>query len=179
MNGILTKEQQELVSLNHDLIYDFAKKRNLSIEEYYDILAIGLCKSAIVFDEKKGKFSTVAFRCMKNELCNYWMHMQRKSYIPDNIILSYDAPISWNSDDNCSFLDKFTDNNYTCDIVIDNIMSDNMFNTLTPREKKIVKYLNEGLEQKDIANILGCSKQNISYCVKQIRKKWKAYLANN
>ena len=39
MNNQLTKEQQELVEKNHNLIYGFANKNKLNIEEYYGILA--------------------------------------------------------------------------------------------------------------------------------------------
>ena len=61
MEKQLTSKQKELVEVNHNLIYKFASIKNVSIEEYYDILAIGLCKAAMAFDENKGKFSTVSF----------------------------------------------------------------------------------------------------------------------
>ena len=51
---MLTKEQKELVENNHKLIYYYIHKNGLSLDEYYDILAIGLCKAALNFDESKG-----------------------------------------------------------------------------------------------------------------------------
>lgn len=180
MNEPLTKEQQELVEINHNLIYKFAKKRNVIIDDYYDILAIGLCKAATIFDKNKGEFSTVAFRCMENELCMYWRHEQRQSAVPDDMILSYDAPIGdEDSDNKGSFLDNFADSNYTHDIVIGNIMSDILLSVLNDKEKTIVEFLDNGLSQVDIAIRLGCTRQNISYCIKQIGKKWNTYLATN
>ena len=44
---MLTKEQKELVENNHKLIYYYIHKNGLSVDEYYDILAIGLCKAAL------------------------------------------------------------------------------------------------------------------------------------
>lgn len=62
----LNKEQQKLVETNHNLIYSFAKSNNIDVEEFYDVLAIGLCKAALVYDENKGMFSTLAYKCMSN-----------------------------------------------------------------------------------------------------------------
>lgn len=178
MNEPLTKEQQNLVELNHNLIYKFAKKRNVIVDDYYDILAIGLCKAATIFDKNKGEFSTVAFRCMENELCMYWRHEQRQSAVPEDMILSYDAPIGdEDSDSKGSFLDNFADSNSTHDIVISNIMSNMLLSVLNDKEKNIVEFLDDGLSQVDIAIKLGCTRQNISYCIKQIGKKWTNYLA--
>ena len=65
---MLTKEQKELVENNHKLIYYYIHKNGLSVDEYYDILAIGLCKAALHFDESKGiKFVTYAMFVMRNE----------------------------------------------------------------------------------------------------------------
>ena len=65
----MTKEQEILVIENHNLIYYFIHKYNLSIEDYYDICAIGLCKAANTYDDKKGiKFSTYAGVCIENEI---------------------------------------------------------------------------------------------------------------
>ena len=52
----LTAEQQQLVIENHNLIYDFAKRKNLIIEEYYDILAIGLCNAALCLIQTEESF---------------------------------------------------------------------------------------------------------------------------
>ena len=62
----LTPEQQKLVTDNHNLIYSLANAKNIDLDEYYDVLAIGLCKAAITFDETKSKFSTYVYACMYN-----------------------------------------------------------------------------------------------------------------
>lgn len=54
MSG-LTKEQQELVEKNHQLIYGFANQNGVDPEETYDVLAIGLCKAALSFDPARGR----------------------------------------------------------------------------------------------------------------------------
>ncbi len=68
MDDALSKDQQDLVSDNHNLIYSYANKMNLDINEYYDLLAIGLCKAAKMYDPNRGyAFSTYAYFVMRNE----------------------------------------------------------------------------------------------------------------
>ena len=61
-------EQKKLFEDNHNLIYSYAKKKHISSEKWYDVLAIGLCKAARSFDPDKGKFSTWAYRFFDNEI---------------------------------------------------------------------------------------------------------------
>ena len=53
----LTEEQRKLVEDNHWLIYWYAKYNNLNVEEFYHHLAMGLCRAAKGYNDKKGKFS--------------------------------------------------------------------------------------------------------------------------
>ena len=45
---ILTQQQQQLVEDNHKLIYFYLYRNSLSVDEFYDVAAIGLCKAAII-----------------------------------------------------------------------------------------------------------------------------------
>lgn len=92
----LTEEQRKFVEDNHNLIYAFAKKNELDLEEYYDILAIGLCKAALSFDPDLGfSFSTYAYKSMKNACNMHWRHEYiAKSAVPSALIFSYNAPIT-------------------------------------------------------------------------------------
>ena len=64
----LSTEQRKLVEENHNLIYAVIHRLNLSVEDYYDIAAIGLCKAAIKYDSERGMFSTFAFSVIRNEI---------------------------------------------------------------------------------------------------------------
>lgn len=171
LNNRLTDEQRELATKNHNLIYAYAHKKNLFIEDYYDILAIGLCKATKMYDQYKGSFTTLCFKCMENELYNYWNSMQKKSYIPDNLILSYDTPQNIGySDGQVDLVEVITDFNADNDISYA-IMYYEIINKLTTKEKIIVQYLLNGFTHNEIANVFKCKQQNISYIVKKIRKK--------
>ena len=43
---MLNEYQQKYAEQNHNLIYGILNDKNLSIDEYYDVAAIGLCKAA-------------------------------------------------------------------------------------------------------------------------------------
>lgn len=171
-NEPLTEKQRELAEKNHDLIYGYAHKKNISIGEYYDLLAIGLCKAAKTYDENKGRFSTLAYKCMENELNTYWKSLNKKSVIPSELILSYDAPITSTdlSDNNCKLIENIPDSTLHNGIASD-IMFSTFMNILNNKETLIVNMLIDGLTHKEIAEKLGCRKQNISYHVKKIREK--------
>lgn len=170
MEKALTKEQQELVEKNHNLIYEFAKKKNLVLDEYYGILAIGLCKAASVYDEDKGKFSTIAYCCMNNKLNEHYRYINKQCAIPESKIFSYDIQLT--DDESCStFVDMIADDYCIHEDVMSKMMSRSILSTLSDTEKIICNYLIDGMKQSEIADLLGCSRQNIGHYVQQIRKK--------
>ena len=181
----LTKEQQKLVEQNHNLIYDIAIRKNWDIEEYYGILAIGMCKAAKIYDDSKGEFSTVANRCMENEVYNYWRKLQRKHAIPNDMVISYDTPVkhtgSKDSDKfNVLLSDLFVDkNNYFDGIIVDETLKE-LFNILKKeKEKKIASLYVNGFNQAEIGEILSLSQQAVCYNLQKIREKWSNYLKDN
>lgn len=180
----LTKEQQDLVSKNHNLIYEIAIRKKWDIEEYYDILAIALCKAAQIYDKNKGEFSTVANQCMENEVYNYWRKLQRLHRVPSDKIVSYDTPAKnvYAKDSDCYNVllsDLFIDNKDDYNVVIANEIFRELLNLLTEKEKQIALFCIYGFTQNEIALKLNSNQQNIFYQITKIRKKWKIYLDCN
>lgn len=66
----LNDEQRKLVADNHNLIYQYLIDNNLPQDEYYDIVAIGLCKAALKYDTSKGAFSTYVYKTVRNIINN-------------------------------------------------------------------------------------------------------------
>lgn len=64
---MLNEEQRRLVDENEKLIYGCAHQYGIKLDEYYDVLAIGLCKAGMTYDENKGEFSTYAYTVMWRE----------------------------------------------------------------------------------------------------------------
>ena len=84
----LTSTQQKMVEENHNLIYGMAHKYKINLDEYYDVLAIGLCKAAMTFDETKGQFSTFAYVTMLNEYNAVLRHNKTYMVIPEQNLVS-------------------------------------------------------------------------------------------
>lgn len=55
---MLTIEQQATVAKNHNLIYAYAHRRGLDIEEWYGVLAIELCLAVENLDTTRSTLST-------------------------------------------------------------------------------------------------------------------------
>lgn len=62
------EERKKLGDDNTNLIYSFLNDKKYSIEEYYDIAAIGYCKAVNNYNPDKGCFSTFAYLCMQSQM---------------------------------------------------------------------------------------------------------------
>ena len=70
---MLTKEERKLVENNHDLIYMMADCLELDVDEYYGLLAIGLCHAAQKYKTRKRAYEFAEFAkiVMIRELLSY------------------------------------------------------------------------------------------------------------
>lgn len=174
----LTEEQKTLAGNNHKLIYECAKKMNLSVDDYYDIMAIALCKAAQTYDTSKGNFSTLAFACMKNAVGQYRMHQRIQRNIPANMILYYDAPMVNNIDpeNTDSFIDVFADDFSVHDSVTGAMIAEQILSKFNDKERKIAEYLQDGFTFHEIGKMMHCTRQNIHFIVQKMREKCIRYM---
>ena len=81
-NNPLTPEQVCFAAKNHRLIYKYLKKRQLSKEEYYDIVVFGYLKAVQDYfckeDMQQYAFSTICYQYMSREIYNYHRSLQRQ-----------------------------------------------------------------------------------------------------
>lgn len=180
MEEKLTIQQQQLVEENHNLIYEFAYRKNLLLDEYYDILAIGLCNAAKIYNDNKGSFSTIANCCMRNEVDMYWRSLERKkrkSNVPKEMHWSLDE---YGNDINAlDYLYVGVSHDPTYENVYNEMLVEGLNDILTDKEKLIVEYLMNGLYQTEIGRILNCKQQTIHYHIKKIGNKISRYLNYN
>lgn len=165
----LNEEQKKLVEENHNLIYWFAKKYHVPIEEYYDVLAQGLCMAAYHYDPSKCSFSTYAYLCMNTEMHVEYRKTLRKSEIPQGNIFHYEN--AW------QLSDLIPTNEKTENKVIDRISYENLISLLNDilndKDKEVLSYILNGLTMREIAKIEGTSHQAIHNRMKKIRDKVK------
>ncbi len=171
----MTKEQKELCEKNHNLIYLLIHRYNLDMNEYYDLLAIGLCKAAITYDETKGfTFSSYAIHVMYNEIKNLYKKLNCKKVIPINKILRYDCMATTADEDEDEYSMDICDNKINIeDEVISCIHLEEVISHFSPIERKIfdIYIKDDTITQKEIAMRLGCSRQLVSKIKIQICNK--------
>lgn len=179
----LTKEQQDLVTKNHNLIYGFAHDNNLLLEDWYGILAIALCESAASYDSEKGAFSTYAYRNMKYAVLKEERKRRRFRNIPKNKIVHYDALEDMEIQLDKSNISYFADSKSVLefDEAVDKIIYDKMMNELNDelndKQKNILHMMvDNGMKQVEIAKEMGCSRQYVSIVLCKMREQLKPYL---
>lgn len=171
----LTEEQRKFVSDNHNLIYSYAQKNNLDLDEYYGILAIALCKAATIFDPDLGfAFSTLAHVSMHHECCSYRRDFYATRKIPKDLIVSLDAPIR-DEPYSKEFYDKVYDilnDKYRTEIAKAELKE--FISTLRQTDQIILLYTFQGYEQKEIAAALGMTRANVNGRLHALKKRWNA-----
>lgn len=173
---MLTDEQRQLAADNHNLIYKFARSKRLDIREYYDLLAIGLCKAAGVFDaSKKVRFSNVAYKCMFNECKMFWRQQTNARHIPKEKIASYDVEIGTPGSD-ITMLDALSNSKeHSYDFDSGSAVANEFMRTLTGHQKDVLLGLLSGAPSVDVAETLGCTRQNVCEARKKIQNRWQNY----
>lgn len=90
----MNKQQQKMVEENHNLIYSYINSHKLDFEEYYDLLAIQLCKCAVHWDVSRGsKFSTFVYYCFDNVIKDDFRKKSADRRIPEECMISIETPI--------------------------------------------------------------------------------------
>lgn len=162
-------EQKKLVEENHNLIYYALGKYRLNPEEYYDILAIGLCKAAMNFDSKKSKFSTFAMKVMYTEFLQYQRmeNSEKRKANKDTLSLNYKVNDPKNEGHMCELSDLMTDRREPFMDVIHMYLPD----ILTSKELLVCQLSYDGYDQTQIGEKLGVTQSYVSMLLKKARIK--------
>lgn len=171
----LNDEQQKFVEANHNLIYAYAHKHNLDLDEYYDILAIALCHAALRYDPSKGLFSTYAYRAMRNEVYMYWRdNYVLQKVIPQDMLISYNVILTEKLEalDTVSYQAQKDLLRETYGLDISYLFIKEKFKKLNTREQFIVLRSALGYKQTEIAQELKISRAQVCRILKKIKKKW-------
>ena len=170
--GYLSPEQQKLVADNHNLIYSFARKYKIDIEEYYDVLALGLCKAAMYHDGVSGKFSTMAYQSMKTMYLNEIVYYDKRSKRGSNKKTEYYEEFISDDESRGTYFDLFSDIKIPDeDSIILNLLFQEFCCYITNREFDVLKMKLSGMTQKEIAKEYGVTRQMVSLWLKAIKKK--------
>lgn len=167
----MTKEQEQLVTDNHNLIYFFLNKWGKILEysdmtDYYDICAISLCKAAITYDSSKDvKFATYAGVCIENEI-KIELRNRKKYSAP---VYSLDMTFNNTSDGTGEI--SYEENMTTGLSAYDEILPYQLDKILNAREYKLVALILQDYTQVEIGNIIGISQAQVSRMFSKIKQK--------
>jgi len=172
----LTAEQQELVTNNHQLIYGFCNQRNISLEENYDLCAIGLCKAAEIFDPSRGlSFSTLAYRCMANEV---QMQKRKENTIARKADVSADSldrTIKTDGGTTITLHDVLSNTLVANHNPLSTVMFKDFYESLTEQEKIVIAYRMAGLKQREIAERIHKSRAYVCMILSRVKEKVARY----
>lgn len=156
-------EKEEIDSLfekNINLVYFTVNKYYSDLKDDDDLIQegmIGLYRACKTWDPSKSTFSTYAVAVILNAL-RYELRKRNKQY---NTICSIDDIIE--DGDNCySLHDLLFDTRNTIDSIEFKIVFQQIFNSLSKKEKTIISLLMQGDKQFEVAEKLGYTRSNVS-----------------
>ena len=162
VGDIITEEQKRLVTDNHNLIYSFLTKYNLTIEEHYGLAAIGLCKAGLTYNGDKSKFSTYAYTCMFNHVMAELRKENSFKRIPTQQIVYYQAEVKNDDGEITSFMNFIPSGDDIEGETLSKISFQEYVEELNSRDKRIVGLFADGYMQREISDIVGCSQSQVS-----------------
>lgn len=169
----LSDKQRQLVEENHNLIYAYLNAHQLSVEEYYDLAAIGLCYAAHEFDPSKAQFSTWAWTCMDTRVYHQYLYANRKHRIPEYKLVSYDAAIDTDDDTRGDLLyaNAFPSVENTENDAIFSVLMEKIKDSLSPKDLEVFELLLLGYNTIEIGKMMGLSNSRIRQIRERIRDK--------
>ncbi len=162
-----------MVEGNHNLIYSFLNSHKLSVDEWYDVAAIGLCKAGLTYMPDKGyRFSSYAYRVMTNEVRAEMRKLNSERLITGKESVSYDAFMRVDDKGKLTFMDTLENvyHNTENEAIVNITFSNFMENIKNEKEIKIIKLLANGYKQEEAAKIMGCSQAAVSRVKKRFIK---------
>lgn len=171
----MTETQKQLAEENHNLIYWFLNKYHLSIDEYYDLAAIGLCKAAKTFNNEQSSFSTYAAKCMFTTVFSEIRNENNDKRKAFKEALSLDTTVEGFDNEQAKFLDMLSTCDTTEDIAVAQKMLEDYYKQASKRDKSIIQMLLNGYTQREIARIYNLSQAQISRTKKSFEKFLKKY----
>lgn len=157
----LTLSEKKFVEDNHNLIYKFCNTNKINISDFYDVLAISLCKCAQAYNSEKSNVSTFVINCMKNA---YITEIRKENRNNENMFLHQDI----------NELGK-TSEIFNTNEIVNLIEIKDFISSLSPFEKEFITFIDEGYTQQEISNMFYRDRNWVIKKRKLIRNKWQTY----
>ena len=152
--------KQKLIEDNMNLVYSLVSKEYPTYIHDEDIIQcgmVGLCKAAEKWDESKSQFSTFAWRCIRNEICQEFKRRAKHQGI-----LSLDYETNDEDGGRSTFGDCVVGDE-------DVLYVDTDINSLTEKEMQVFELYQCDMSCGEIANKLDTSPQYVWKVMRKIR----------
>lgn len=155
------------MSENHNLIYGFANKRKLDLEEWYGRLAIQLCETVKKWDKSRGSLSTIYYLNCEGLI----YQEQRRSQAlkrQDGGMLSLDY--EYYSGENAPYdMEDVVVSNQLGSSLEDEVETKLILDKLMEGEHgEIIRLRYEGYTQSEISEIVGMHQSNVSLILAKV-----------
>lgn len=168
----LNDEQRKLVEDNEGLIWYIGSKyigRGYNPNEEYGELALGLCRAALSYNKDSGvKFSTYASAVLVNLVKTYFRSMQTNKRKVSSLSISLNQPV-YEEDGGVLCIEDMLGTEY----LEDSLVLFDLEDILNERELMVCKLRYQGMNQTEIANMLGITQVGVSRLLSKAKKKVK------
>lgn len=170
---------EELYLANEQLVFHVLNKKfpwGLYDEDLQQCGRIGLWQACLTFDEEQSKFASYACPCIANAIK---IEIRSRNTIGRNpnssgyTQISLDAPSKnqIKNEESYSIQELIPG-----DPDVEFLDIEGLWNSFTPKEKIVFRYLVNGWYQREIGKELGVTRAYISQIVARIRKKFNEYI---
>lgn len=166
------ESKQELFERNMSFAYWFINRYFPALvgdEDIAQIAFIGLWKACNLYDESKGKFTSLASICIRNEII---MELRKQNARADLYRVHLDDPVI--DGEKITVEDTVEDKRYRPDCSA--VFVKDLIKPLSQREKQVVACRVIGLTQRQAAEKLGMSQGNYCKILKAVREKLRGDL---
>lgn len=176
---------EEHFGLVHKVVNKYFKRTNLyEYDDLFQVGCVGLCKAVNIFDESRGKFSTIATHCITNELRHHFrgdkwrmgtnkLRTQGIAEVPLSIDYEREGEDGSTLENNNIFVDSFENT------VTDALFVRDILKRLNDKERLVINlsYL-KNKSQFEIGQILGVSQVQVSRLKTRALSKLRQAAAN-
>ena len=161
----LTEEQKVFAEINHNLVYQFLRRKNYNIEEYYNVVILDYIMACQMYLERgdlqeKYDFPIIAYMRMNSAISNHFKAKNCQCRKPEQGTISVEELIDSDSgmgkeitSDNLDTLQKIIQSEENEQFI------ESILLLLPERQGKIVLYLMDGYKEREIYKFLGIGRK--------------------
>lgn len=171
----LTEEQKAFAEINHNLVYQFLRRKNYSIEEYYNVVILDYVMACQMYMERedlqeKYDFPIIAYMRMNSAISNHFKARNCQCRKPEQGMESLEQ---LRDSESGTGKEPAADNLDTLEKIIqaeqDEHFIENILLLLPERQGKIVLYLMDGYKEREIYKFLEIGRKIYRSDMEEIR----------